>query len=294
MAGNNLVPPICGRIDNLLRHLVRKCPHFSDSVRREKAEQELKGRVEKSKKGGATQITQPLAPLQIPNIPYPSGISFQTGPAILTPLSVPPGPVSSHIHSSTLLTFETPAPTPGSSTLPTLPSVQVDDCDPGSQNKRPRLTLDITPGNGYNLALPSSNPTTPRPFFAEVLDPPKLKWSDVLQEQFRSELCMLLVATNTAWWAVDHPYVRWWVSRWVPGALVPSRKLLSGAVLDNLSKNIESEMKSKVTGKFATGQCDGWKNIAKTSLIASMINVEYVVRTFDNSVILDRLLMCTW
>ena len=38
-------------------------------------------------------------------------------------------------------------------------------------------------------------------------------------------------------------------------------------------------MKSKVSGKFAMGQCGGWKNTAKTSLIALMINVEYMVRT---------------
>ncbi|KAK7684286.1 hypothetical protein QCA50_012610 [Cerrena zonata] len=45
-------------------------------------------------------------------------------------------------------------------------------------------------------------------------------------------------------------------------------------------------MKMKVSGKFGTGQCDGWKNIAKTSLIVSMINVEYVpwlLNVFDIS-----------
>ena len=188
-----------------------------------------------------------------------------------------------HSYANSLLTFETPAPALGPSIPPTLPLVRVDDCDPEPQNrdKRPRLTLDTTPQSGNNLVLPSSNPTTPRPFFAEVLDPPKLEWSDELQEQFRSELCMLLVATNTAWWAVDHPYVRWWFSRWVTGSLVPSRNLSLGAVLDDLTKNIENEMKSKVMGKFATSQRDGWKNIAKTSLIASMINVEYVVSSFN-------------
>ena len=53
-------------------------------------------------------------------------------------------------------------------------------------------------------------------------------------------------------------------------------------------------MKSKVSGKFATGQCDGWKNIAKTSLIASMINVEYVVRTNSRILSLPVLIMYDW
>ena len=139
-------------------------------------------------------------------------------------IACPPKPRPAHSYANSLLTFETPAPALEPSIPPTLPLVRVDDCDPEPQNrdKRPRLTLDTTPQSGNNLVLPSSNPTTPRPFFAEVLDPPKLEWSDELQEQFRWELCMLLVATNTAWWAVDHPYVRWWFSRWVTGSLVPS------------------------------------------------------------------------
>lgn len=37
-------------------------------------------------------------------------------------------------------------------------------------------------------------------------------------------------------------------------------------------------MKGQVKGHFATGQSDSWKNIAKTSLVASMINVEYKVQ----------------
>lgn len=37
-------------------------------------------------------------------------------------------------------------------------------------------------------------------------------------------------------------------------------------------------MRQEVHGRYVTGQCDGWKNISKDSLVASMINVEYTVR----------------
>ncbi|KIK13783.1 hypothetical protein PISMIDRAFT_118201 [Pisolithus microcarpus 441] len=34
-------------------------------------------------------------------------------------------------------------------------------------------------------------------------------------------------------------------------------------------------MKTAVHGKFVTGQCDGWKNVNKASIVTSTINVEY-------------------
>jgi hypothetical protein len=42
--------------------------------------------------------------------------------------------------------------------------------------------------------------------------------------------------------------------------------------------DVESDIKKKVKGKMAMGQCDGWKNVAKTPLVASMITVDYQVR----------------
>ena len=57
---------------------------------------------------------------------------------------------------------------------------------------------------------------------------------------------------------------------------MPGRLLLSGWILDEEAAKVMDKVKAYV--KFATGQCDAWKNIAKTSLVASMINVEYTVR----------------
>ncbi|KAI0308727.1 ribonuclease H-like domain-containing protein, partial [Amylostereum chailletii] len=35
------------------------------------------------------------------------------------------------------------------------------------------------------------------------------------------------------------------------------------------------KMKENCGGRFGTGMCDGWKNVAKTSIVGSMVNVEY-------------------
>ena len=66
--------------------------------------------------------------------------------------------------------------------------------------------------------------------------------------------------------------------KWLPGAKLPDRRKLSGIHLDAAVNNALAHTKSQVYGKLATGQSDGWKNIAKTSVITSMMSVENDVR----------------
>ncbi|KIN99447.1 hypothetical protein M404DRAFT_155309 [Pisolithus tinctorius Marx 270] len=56
---------------------------------------------------------------------------------------------------------------------------------------------------------------------------------------------------------------------------MPGSKQLSGRILDKEATKVVKKMKTAVHGKFATGQCNGWKNVNKASIIASTINVEY-------------------
>ncbi|KAH9001857.1 hypothetical protein EDB86DRAFT_2769004, partial [Lactarius hatsudake] len=61
---------------------------------------------------------------------------------------------------------------------------------------------------------------------------------------------------------------------------------LSGRFLDKEVERVEDHLRSKLDGKIATGQCDGWKNIAKASIVASMVTVDYepfLIRTHDIS-----------
>ncbi|EJD34656.1 hypothetical protein AURDEDRAFT_44987, partial [Auricularia subglabra TFB-10046 SS5] len=61
---------------------------------------------------------------------------------------------------------------------------------------------------------------------------------------------------------------------------------LSGRILDEQAAECEDTMKTHVSGKFATGQCDGWKDTCKSAIIAFMMNVEYtpwLINTVDVS-----------
>ncbi|KAF8960763.1 ribonuclease H-like domain-containing protein, partial [Flammula alnicola] len=57
-----------------------------------------------------------------------------------------------------------------------------------------------------------------------------------------------------------------------------------GRVLDREVQKVEDAVKTKVKGQLATGVCDGWKNIAKSSLVSSLMSVEnepYLIQTHD-------------
>lgn len=114
------------------------------------------------------------------------------------------------------------------------------------------------------------------PFLGNIVASPR--WGDATITDFAADMCRLFVACNVSWHAADHSYFRSFFSKWVPGCIIPGRKQLSGRILDGEVIKIVGEMKGKVQGRYATGQCDGWKNIAKTSIIACMVNVEFTVR----------------
>lgn len=99
-------------------------------------------------------------------------------------------------------------------------------------SKRPRL--DGPPGSSES-------------FYGESLAPSS-SWSDEQQAAFAAHLCRLLIACNAAWWSVDHPYVRWFFNNYILGALVPGRKTISGKVLNDEARRLESVMESEVTG----------------------------------------------
>ncbi|THU84867.1 hypothetical protein K435DRAFT_590497, partial [Dendrothele bispora CBS 962.96] len=100
-------------------------------------------------------------------------------------------------------------------------------------------------------------------------------WPRMKQDEFNADLCCLLVSGLVAWRAVENPYWKWFFSKWVPGMVLPSRKVLSGRVLEEETAKAQGEMRKETEGLYGTGQCDGWKNVAKSSLVTSMVNVEY-------------------
>jgi len=107
--------------------------------------------------------------------------------------------------------------------------------------------------------------------------PPTQAWAAEKQAEFAADLCRLMIMCNMAWWNVEQPYWRFFFSKWLPEAAIPGRRELSGRILDEEAGKIVTSMKDKVHRRYGTGQCDAWKNIVKASIIASMVNVEYIV-----------------
>ncbi|KZP28056.1 hypothetical protein FIBSPDRAFT_692517, partial [Athelia psychrophila] len=101
---------------------------------------------------------------------------------------------------------------------------------------------------------------------------------------FSGDLCKLFVACSFLWLAVGNPQMHLFTDKWMPGMAIPDRRVLSGRVLDSEVARVEMQLADKVNGKLGTGQCDGWKNVAKTNVITSMMTVEnepYLVCTHN-------------
>ncbi|KAI0040417.1 hypothetical protein FA95DRAFT_1459517, partial [Auriscalpium vulgare] len=111
-------------------------------------------------------------------------------------------------------------------------------------------------------------------------------WTPDLQTRFGDDLCKVFISCGMAWNAANDAELRLFMAKWVPGAQVPDRQVLSGVTLNRAVERVEVKIKTKVQGKLGTGQCDGWKNIAKTSVVTSMMSVEHeahLLRTHDMS-----------
>ena len=103
-----------------------------------------------------------------------------------------------------------------------------------------------------------------------------------LQDDFSGDLCQLFVSSNIAWVTADNPMLHTFIHKWVgPEVVVQDRRIISGRVLDKEVEKVEDEVRRKVRGKLATGSCDGWKNVAKTSVVSSVMSVDNVVSVVE-------------
>jgi hypothetical protein len=86
-------------------------------------------------------------------------------------------------------------------------------------------------------------------------------------------MCKLLIAIRAPWNAANNPQTHLFFQKWIPGAVVPDRRTLSGPILDREAAKVEDRLKSKLQGRLATFTTDGWKNKAKQSIVATMVSV---------------------
>lgn len=95
--------------------------------------------------------------------------------------------------------------------------------------------------------------------------------------EFHNDILNLFVVNNFPLLAISSPETEYFFSKWMPGAILPTCQALGGPILKKAVKKCEERTIASVKDKLAIGMSDGWKNIRKKSLLASMINVDYKV-----------------
>ncbi|CDO74828.1 hypothetical protein BN946_scf184353.g9 [Trametes cinnabarina] len=100
------------------------------------------------------------------------------------------------------------------------------------------------------------------------------RWTAARNQELAEDLCKLFVMCNIPWNTISNPQMEVWMAKWLPGAAVPDRRKLAGIYLDAAVQRARARMRTQVYGKLGTGQSDGWKDIDKTSVVASLMAVE--------------------
>ena len=130
-------------------------------------------------------------------------------------------------------------------------------------------TPTVTPNASFSEAVPT------QPADTETRRGPKRRKASGEQSVFEGDLVDWFVACGIPWNAANNPQTRDFATKWLPDDIVvPERRVLSGRVLTSQVAKVEDRIREKVNGKLATGQCDGWKNIAKTSVVTTVMSVE--------------------
>jgi hypothetical protein len=93
------------------------------------------------------------------------------------------------------------------------------------------------------------------------------------QTEFDDDLCNMFTACGIPFNVVANPAFRWWIGKWILGVHIPGRDKLSGALLTKAASKVIAKTATKVRGQLANYQCDGWKNVAKTSVVTSVMVV---------------------
>ena len=121
-------------------------------------------------------------------------------------------------------------------------------------------------------------------------------WTPAHQNDFSCDLCDLFVSCGITWNSTSNPQLTLFCKKCIPEAEIPDQRVLAGHILKEWVADVEVQIKQKVKGNMAMGQCDGSKNVMKTPLVASMITVEYYMNTSLNThnFITNLTLLCGW
>ena len=103
----------------------------------------------------------------------------------------------------------------------------------------------------------------------------KARWMLQQQADLNHDLLHLFLANQWPYNGINNPETIYFISKWVNAdAEAPDCCQLSGSILWKAVGDSENIMETMAKGKLATGQCDGWKDVAKNSIRATLMTVE--------------------
>ena len=169
-----------------------------------------------------------------------------------------------------------------------------------TENELPRITIHAA----STVTTPLSRHGSSSSRLGDDLEPPPAKrfkptphpepiWDEACQTEVAHDLCKLFAACGISWNVIDNPQFHLFFEKWLPRARIPDRRALSGSVLNTVAEEAVGAVKVRVAGKLAMGQSDGWKNIARTNVISSVMSVDHQVRTYTGRGVVVAELTCT-
>ncbi|KAJ7875062.1 ribonuclease H-like domain-containing protein [Mycena leptocephala] len=136
------------------------------------------------------------------------------------------------------------------------------DCDSVQAKWKQKLEAENDGSDSDNSATPATATTSQavvkkRQATFEVI-PGAKRFKKDNQNAFESDILKFWTALNASFNSIEHPFVRHFFEKWVPGADIPGRDALSGRILDAEVLSIEAGRKSEMKDELAMGSVDGW------------------------------------
>jgi hypothetical protein len=120
-------------------------------------------------------------------------------------------------------------------------------------------------GVGANTSASRSNSTQVHP---------QAEWNTAKTQEFHRDLVFFIACANLPFRIVENPAFQNITWKYSGDPPLPSPSTLRNKILNEVTDEIEVKSLQKMKGKMGMGQCDGWTNVAKNSMILILVNVE--------------------
>ena len=197
------------------------------------------------------------------NISELSGMSHF---AVAGPSSTIVQPIPTLSHLTHLQTGTLFASVPSASNSPAMSPLLLDS--PSLPSAMPSPTLsDLSFADSQKrkrLSRSASSHTLSR---HAILEP----WNSGKQERFDSRIARITAATNFPLSWIENPEVLAFFDEFIPGAKVPTRKVLTNQIIPSEVNKLRHQAMKIVSGSEVTIQCDGWTALNMHHYIAFMM-----------------------